>query len=266
MPPSNHTDAGPHGTGVALGISWATASHLGRRSENQDRVFADGRLVVVLDGVGGVEFGGQAASTALAEAIRVTALQQAQGAYDLDVVLRSMNDAVLALSQATGWQTATTAVLAIPEFTDQGPILHVGWTGDSGAILVRGSQLSDITGRGSGGGRRLEEWLGNPDGYGRNQVTLPLQRGDRFLAFTDGLTSACSLDEIGAQIASAGSADAAVRAVLGAAHKRGISDNTTLGCVFFSEQHSADAEILMAPEVDSEGLDEHNQMVLQEHR
>lgn len=260
MPPSNHTDAGSRGAGVTLGISWATASHLGRRAENQDRVFADGRLVAVLDGVGGVEFGGQAASAALAEAIRVTALQQASGAYDLDVTLRAMNDAVLALSQATGWQTATTAVLAIPEFTaDSGPVLHVGWTGDSGAILVRGSQLSDVTsGAGSGGrSRRLEEWLGNPDGYGRNQVTLPLQSGDRFLAFTDGLSSTCSLDEIGAAVASAGSADDAVRAVLAAAHKRGISDNTTLACVFFGAPGGGDAETLVAPEVDAEGFEEH---------
>ncbi len=145
----------------------------------------------VLDGVGGVKFGGEAAHDA-ATYLQHRAIADQPNQYKpdqaLDWLIQSVNAASVAAYEQYGGHGSTTATSCI--IVEDDGKMYAPWlsVGDSRLYLVR-DRIAHQVSQDEGVENEISNWLG---GYDRAPVRqygiLELQSGDRLVMVTDGVT------------------------------------------------------------------------------
>lgn len=219
--------------GVSMFVG--TDSVVGPRSSNQDRAYADSTVLALFDGVSGRTRGDIAASLALAEALRALAIDAALDRFDLPRVLVSADQALRDLNLKTGMTCATTGVLVAVRSAESGPaVAHVAWAGDSAAYLVRDGRISrltrahhkrDVTGQENP--NALSKWLGGEDSVRPSVVDVPVERGDRLVLVSDGVTGVMEDRRIGSIVASGTLPAESAQLITSAALRGRTPDNAT---------------------------------------
>jgi PPM family protein phosphatase len=222
------------------------------RSANQDSYHIDdpeGRFFIVADGMGG-HAGGEEASRIATEAIQSYLCSHWQRQFEPTALLKEMlleaNQHILDNQQAHPERSdmGTTVVVVIFPEADQPWCVHVG---DSRLYRLREQQLEQITkdhtwiSQAVGSGlltpeqARVHPWrhvlaqcLGREE---LNQIDiqpLDIQKGDRLLLCSDGLTEELSDDLIAPYLGNDYSCDQAAEALVEAAKEKGGQDNITV--------------------------------------
>lgn len=230
-------------------LIWATGTHQGRvRDNNQDSVYppSDGRtdhslLIAVADGMGGHVAGEIASKTALEAAVGVA------DANPADRILVG-NAAVVAATDKNPKLRGMGTTLTLAEIQSDGGLV-LGHVGDSRAYLLHDGALRQITADHTvvaeyvaSGKLTEEDAINHPQrsiltravGVTRDlavdQIPERMQRGDRLLLCSDGLTTMLSDDEI-LPLLAAGSPEEAVWALIEEANQAGGLDNVTVAIV-----------------------------------
>jgi len=245
-------------------VSWAALSHPGlRRNINEDTWCArsDLGLFVVADGMGG-HAAGEVASRLAVEGIEAFARETASidshrtwpfpydtsislNANRLKAALRMANHRIAeAAADSSDLRGMATTACAVLVQRDAGSVAHVG---DSRVYLERAGELRQLTLDHSW----VEEQVraGVMDAHAarqhpwRNVVTralsggedpeidvadIPLQRGDRVLLCSDGLSAVISHEEIGLRLRARSDLDTICSSLVDAANAAGGPDNITV--------------------------------------
>jgi serine/threonine protein phosphatase PrpC len=197
-----------------LTLEWAARTEVGMvRSNNQDSMFAGGRLLAVADGMGGMAAGDVASRLAI-EAM--TPLDEEFAGSDLLTALRTavsdanrrIRDEVEADPEKQGMGTTLTAILFSG---DRVGLVHIG---DSRAYLLRGEDFDQVTRDDTyvqmlvdEGRITLEEAATHPQrslvsrvlqGQPTDPVysVVPARAGDRYLLCSDGLSGVLRAETI----------------------------------------------------------------------
>jgi len=257
---------------MTLRLVVGTATDVGRvRDHNEDGYLVDGdlKLVAVADGMGGHR-GGEVASA--------TALSVLRDVYtegrDLRGAVVAANDAVFERSSTDDAVRGMGTTLTAGVLAEDGETLVIGHVGDSRAYLYRGGELSRVTTDHSlveelmrAGELTEEEALRDPrrsmitravgleQGVEVDLYPVALQRGDRFVLCSDGLTDMVGEEDIAAAVADEDDPEKAARRLIEAANDAGGIDNITALIVEVVEV--ADDEVLeaVAVDVDEQDLD-----------
>jgi len=212
-------------------VEASAGSWLGQRSGNEDRVYADGPILALFDGIGGRAFGYAAASIALSEVVRQATVDRLTGRIDVASTLGAADKAVRQVGASLGVHIGTTAVVVLLEVLDGQLLAHVGWAGDSAAYLLRGNDVATLTDDHADGpliDGGLAAWLGSGDHLAPRNVTHQLRADDTLILVSDGVAEVLDNSTIGWLTKSAPSAHAAVDVVLNAAASKGASDNCSV--------------------------------------
>ncbi len=231
---------------VTLTLQSALRSDLGRRKNNEDAVFATGRLVAVADGVGGAT-AGEVASRMVIDAMAALDKRRLAGALR-DEFWDAVRDANQRLGfviscrpQLSGMGSTLTAVA----LANDGHYL-VANVGDSRTYLFRRGRLQQLTRDDSlvqalidQGAITAEQAREHPqrsvvlealDGRERSLpeiTTFPAQAGDRLLLCSDGLSDVLGDEEIAGVLGQFPGDEAAERLVR-AALEQGGRDNISV--------------------------------------
>jgi PPM family protein phosphatase len=243
----------------AVALRCAVRTDVGRRSNNEDSVFASSRVAVVADGVGG-HTAGEVASRLVVDAF--VSLDKAWLAAPLEAALAETvqdgNDRIAfvigARPQHDGMGTTVTAVLA----GDDGRVF-IANVGDSRTYLYRDSALRQLTRDDSlvqelleRGTITTEEARGHPARSvvtaalnGRPvelpaPITLEALPGDRLLLCSDGLSDVVE-DTTIASLLQIGDRDASADALVDAALAAGGRDNITVVVADIEPRDDADS-------------------------
>jgi protein phosphatase len=229
---------------------------MGARTEQQDRSAVDGGVLVVADGMGGASGGGTAAPTACAAALEHM-LRTLAGAGEIDPVgaAQAADEAVRRLQHEPGLEHAgSTVTIVAAHVQDDVPQLSMAWLGDTGVWVVRDGVLAQLTRPHHYAQQLVEEGrLPSSDaathptasrllrgaGVGAPEVaeelSIPLQVGDRILVATDGLPAAFAPAHAGLLLAGAPDPFTAVAQILGAAVDAHAPDNVTVVVAFLDD-------------------------------
>lgn len=214
--------------------SWAARSDTGLvRERNEDRwltrAYAGTLLLAVADGVGGEPGGALASETAVAALGRAFAPpgfnESARSA--LGAAVQEANRAVLSTAGdppgSAGPAGATTLVAAAV----RGREAAIANLGDSRAYLVRAGAARQLTTDHRGDRpHSITRFLGDPRGVQPDIFVETLERGDRLVLCSDGLTLHVGAEEIAGL--TVGAPAAAADALVALAKKRGGEDNVTV--------------------------------------
>ncbi len=249
---------------MALTLHYAARSDVGQvRQGNEDSGYADPRLLIVADGMGGHAGGELASATAVATLAEIADEQLGQGealtrlAGAIDSAGSTIGLVVTDSPELAGMGTTVTALYWIPD-TDAARIavVHVG---DSRAYLLRDGELSQITHDHTyvqtlvdAGRITEEEATTHPrrnllmralDGMQMAEPDLSVRearQGDRYLLSSDGLHGLVSADEI-ADILGSREPTVCVTELVDLALSRGAPDNVTVVVAHVVEATSVDA-------------------------
>lgn len=223
-----------------LTLRTRTASRTGTaRTDNQDRVGARARRVVLSDGMGGRR-GGETAAAMVVEGV----LARPAGAEaSLPAAVREANRRILAHARThdLGGMGATVVAVDLPDVGS--PNVVVGWVGDSRAYRVRGDEAWQVTSDHTWEAMLLE--LGaHPDEAERRRhvltravgtqpevdvdlCTFEAEPGDRLVLCSDGVHGVLAPTEIARLATGPDPAGALVEAAVAA----GSRDDTTVAVV-----------------------------------
>jgi protein phosphatase len=252
-------------------LTWGSASHPGRRTENQDRCLTSPPVFAVADGMGGHALGGAASDAvvtrlgtiASAEGVQVDDLRAAMRLADADIRALAGEQAVV---DGAG---TTVAGLALVE-NGAGPywaVFHVGdsriyrWTATSWERISNDhSVVQELV---DGGAITEDQALTHPSrhvitravGYGprgeADFTLLPVDGAERFLICSDGLTGELTDARIRELLSgSAPPEDVASRLVTEAVEAGG-RDNVSVVVVYVAGESE-----FPAGSSDSDGLEE----------
>lgn len=216
-----------------------SASHVGRvRERNEDalHVDVDGGLVIVADGLGGHPAGEVASHLAVDHIVdRLEGSMNGQPDTELVEALLSANRAILeeTAGEPSHRGMGTTAVLAYIHPDRSGAsFAHVG---DSRAYVFREGDLIQVTEDHTAGGPmergRITQALGTERGVEPDAVQIELERGDRILLCTDGLTDMLDDHQITETLADGLGVQETCDRLVKHALSRGGVDNITLALV-----------------------------------
>lgn len=230
-----------------LTVASGVAADPGGRPDNEDAAWAQGRLFVVADGVGGHESGEVASATAIDTLL---ALSDAPDVDELRVrdAIRRAHDAVRAIPHGRGRRPGTTLSGVVVAEHGGVPCWLVVNVGDSRTYRMAGGVLEQVTRDHSEVAELVERGLLAPDeaahhprrhvvtrvlGGGASSVVpdlawLPVSPGDRILVCSDGLTDALPDQRIEAELKAADDPQRAADRLVAAALAAGASDNVTV--------------------------------------
>ena len=245
-----------------LALHYAARSDVGQvRQGNEDSGYADPRLLIVADGMGGHAGGELASATAVATLAEIVDEPLGQGealtrlSEAVDNAGATIGLVVADSPELAGMGTTVTALYWLPD-TDGAriAIVHVG---DSRAYLLRDGELSQITHDHTyvqtlvDAGRITEEEASNHprrnllmralDGMQMAEPDLSVREarlGDRYLLSSDGLHGLVSHDEI-ASILGSREPTVCVTELVDLALSRGAPDNVTVVVAHVVEGNSA---------------------------
>ena len=253
-----------------MNVTYAAATDTGRvRAQNQDRLFADGSVFIVADGMGGHAGGNVAAEVAVSETVA-----SLKAGYHPEVAIDNANRSILdrAAHEVALEGMGTTLTMALVNAEEsRADIFNVG---DSRAYLLRDGELTQLT-----NDHTFVQELVDAGSITREQATthrarhvltrvlgvaldvspdhfqVPLQAGDVVLLCSDGLINEVSNDEI-ARVLATQNPEGAVDALIRSANQHGGNDNITVvvvkidtpgrGAVRLGEHHQ---EPMEAPQV-----------------
>lgn len=234
-------------------MRYAALSDVGRvRENNEDSWYADGRVFIVADGMGGHRAGEVASSVAVERFLR----------YDREnrrlPTLRRLNEGILAANDLLARMAAedpglegmgtTFTVLVLEEGA------FLGHVGDSRVYLLREGKLAPLTRDHSLVAKMVREGFLTPRQarvHPRRNVILralgmerrlavdlatpDLRAGDRVLLCSDGLSSALEDEELQAILAEVEDTEECCRRLVMEANARGGEDNVTVIVVDLEE-------------------------------
>lgn len=224
----------------------AARSDVGRvRQGNEDSYLVREPLFAVADGMGG-HLGGEIASATAVETITRAAGDEApHDTSRLAALVREANAAVWEKAQGDPELRGmgTTCTLALFE----GEQLHLAHVGDSRAYLLRGRDLTQVTEDHTLVNRMVREGRLNPDEAERHpqrsiitralgvdaevdvdELSLPVEEGDRLLLCSDGLTSMIERAALHETLASEDGPESVVDRLVELANQAGGEDNITV--------------------------------------
>lgn len=225
-------------------VRYAGRTDVGRmRAINEDAVLAKHPVFLVADGMGGHEHGERASASALAEFDELVGDGPSQ-LDDIEAVIGRLRERVLEAAGGTGGTTLTGAILVEIEGEPHWYILNIGdsrtyvaWRGrfeqvsvdhslvqesiDAGVIRAdqaEGHPRRNIVTRaiGVGGDDRLDSWL------------LPVERGQRLLVCSDGLTEVVPAADLQSVLFREASVSQASNRLIDLALDRGGPDNVSV--------------------------------------
>jgi protein phosphatase len=213
-------------------LATGVKSDTGRvRDGNEDRYLVREErgivLLAVADGVGGSSGGEIAADAALAElGARFFGAPPDRAPSDaLAGAMRDANAAVLRAAGTSGHQDAATTIVAAAVRAGEAII---GNLGDSRAYLIRDGVCRQLTEDHSGAMEHaITRFAGDPRGIQPDIFVESLQRDDRILLCSDGLTRHVTPEEI-AVVAGSEDVRTAANALVELANARGGQDNVTV--------------------------------------
>jgi len=216
------------------------------RSHNEDSCYADGRLFIVADGVGGHQAGEVASRTTVA--MVSSALQKVVPSEVEEKVretVRGANRKLLDLAQQDQGLSGMATTLALVLLLDH--LAYVASAGDSRVYLLRDTRLQQITrdhsvvaemqreGQLTEEEARIHPYrsvitnvIGAEEEIYIDFFQIQLRKGDQLLLCTDGLNSMLQDQEIEALMNAAGGPQKICRRLVEAANKAGGHDNTTV--------------------------------------
>ena len=229
---------------IHIPIGTATASILGSRTLNNDRVFATTDTVVIVDGAGEHVSASNAAAAALGGALFALARTAPGDPGRAEGTVRSASDAVIGLDGA-GSTTITVVTLSGGAHITA----HLAWLGDSPAFLLRQGRIQQLTrphNRAQEAAERhfipydhiqdsplanqLTRGLGAIADGPAELLAVALQPGDRVLAASDGIF-AIPLANLGWALSQGDDSHTAAAAVITAAADHGTRDNTSVAVI-----------------------------------
>ncbi len=216
------------------------------RSHNEDSCYADGRLFIVADGVGGHQAGEVASRTTVA--MVSSALQKvvpSEVEEKVREIARTANRKLLDLAQQDQRLRGMATTLALVLLLDH--LAYVASAGDSRVYLLRDTRLQQITrdhsvvaemqreGQLTEEEARIHPYrsvitnvIGAEEEIYIDFFQIQLRKGDQLLLCTDGLNSMLQDQEIEALMNAAGGPQKICRRLVEAANKAGGYDNTTV--------------------------------------
>ncbi|MEM9319509.1 MAG: protein phosphatase 2C domain-containing protein [Pseudomonadota bacterium] len=233
----------------SLGLRGSGMTHVGRvRRLNEDAILTDplGVLWAVADGMGGYGNGDVASD------IVIDCLSQMPDTGEplrlLTSYLHTANEKILARGAELGTsQMGATAVAAVFE---QGAV-NIAWVGDSRAYLMRAAEFTALTHDHTVVQELLDQGLieiadaknhieahvvtravGAEPMLDVDLVTVPIQRGDRLILCSDGLTTCLSDAEIGRIARMTTAPEETCERLVRAALEAGAPDNVSVIAVF----------------------------------
>jgi len=248
------------GQSPVLVLDAAASSIPGPRAENQDAAYAGARLLAVADGVGGKPAGGVASSLAISRLARSV---ERAGTSATDAWLTSavtaanecLRGAAAICPEWTGMTTTLTAVALAED--DRVVVSHVG---DTRAYLLRGGHLVALTadhtfvrGLVDAGVISVAQARVHPmrsivlhalrgadeDLTHVDVAAHPVQRGDRLLVCSDGLSGVVPAETIGRILAEEHRPAHAVTRLVRAALAAGTRDDVTVVVADVTEEGAA---------------------------
>ena len=233
--------------GGSLELTWAAATHTGRRREvNQDAVFAEFPLFVVADGMGG-HIGGEIASASTIDRLRDVVGAGAVTPKTIEKALARAVKDIASHPETTDDGTGTTLTGVYLDSSGDAPHWVTLNIGDSRVYLVRDGAIVQVTtdhsvvqeliaaGRLSPEeaenhpyGNVITRAVGPSESVTPDYVRLDVVAGDRFVICSDGLTK--ELTDYGIRHFLDENRDPgdAVTAMLEAALENGGRDNITI--------------------------------------
>ncbi|MGY1745216.1 PP2C family protein-serine/threonine phosphatase [Blastococcus sp. SYSU D00695] len=197
-------------------LSWGSATHIGQREENQDRLLAVPPVFAVADGMGGHAAGAEAAQAAIdclsatigRPSLTVAALQEALRAADARI--RALGEADPSL---VGAGTTVAGVALVEEAGElQWAVFHVGdsrvyeWTPTSWRqvtvdhslvqVLVDTGHVAPEAAATHPQRNIVTRALGVGTGGDADVTLLPLADGQRFLVCSDGLSNEIAPEDV----------------------------------------------------------------------
>ncbi len=214
-------------------IDVGTSSWIGQRSTNQDRVYADQSTIALFDGIGGRAIGEVAATLALAETLRVSAIDRVSTQLDVLRCLQQADHTVATFADELGVSIGTTAVVVLFFVTGRRLSCQLGWAGDSTALLVRDEGIVDLTAAPPETDpaatiyHGLTSWIGTGDHRPPTAAEHSLYPGDILILVSDGVTDVLDPAEIGRIVIDSDTAQDAATAVTSVARDRVTKDNAS---------------------------------------
>ncbi len=231
----------------------AALTDIGRiRRQNEDRILCDEALHLygVADGVGGLPGGAEAAQCAVDLVLKQ--VRNSSHPADLELITLETNHAVSQLGFKLSPHFGIGATLTYGLFRDgKVRLAHVG---DSRCYVLRGKEFECLTMDHSveneARARRakgeliwvneqhrnaLTRCIGQSTPLEVDQLTRPLEVGERYLFCSDGVTRMLSEEELAEHIASGTQPDEIIHQIVRQANLRGGLDNATGVLVFVDE-------------------------------
>lgn len=181
-----------------------------RRTENEDRFYAEGNIFVVADGMGGHRSGAEAAQRAV-DAF-VAAIRAGKPG---DEAARAANEAVLAIEGGRSSCSPGSTLTAIVITENRALLVHAG---DSEAWRIGLFGVEKLT-EDHGTSYGLENFCGIGEEFRVDIAEVPALPGDRFVLASDGLSKHVMQCEIDGKTA---------EDLVDLANGRGGKDNTTV--------------------------------------
>jgi protein phosphatase len=233
--------------GGAIELSWAGATHTGRRREtNQDALLTSYPLFIVADGMGG-HIGGEIASASTVDRLGGVVAEGSVTAKTIERALSSAVEDIASHLETTDDGTGTTLTGVYLDTSEEPPHWVTLNIGDSRVYLLRDGVIDQITtdhsvvqeliaaGRLSPEeaenhpyGNVITRAVGPSESVAPDYVRLDVVDADRFVICSDGLTK--ELTDYGIQHFLTEHADPAdaVNAMMDAALENGGRDNITI--------------------------------------
>ena len=247
--------------GGAIELSWAGATHTGRRREtNQDALLTSYPLFIVADGMGG-HIGGEIASASTVDRLGGVVTAGKVTPKTIEKALAFAVEDIASHPETTDDGTGTTLTGLYLDVSEEPPHWVTLNIGDSRVYLLRDGVIDQITtdhsvvqeliaaGRLSPEeaenhpyGNVITRAVGPSESVAPDYVRLDVVDADRFVVCSDGLTK--ELTDYGIQHFLAENADPAdaVNAMMDAALENGGRDNITIIVLDVSTQSTADPE------------------------
>jgi protein phosphatase len=220
------------------------------RQQNEDSYLCDDglRLYAVADGIGGLP-AGAAASRAAIDSLEGWFVKHATKPFDYATALALANQTVFALGRQLSPRHGIGTTLTLAHFADGAA--HVVHVGDSTMFRLRAGELEALTrehnlenemrdraARGeptyalTENRAALTRCVGQPPPLEGDIKAQPVEKFDRYLICTDGITRCITPHELTKHLANAPTPEAAARTLVTLARERGGLDNATAVVIF----------------------------------
>lgn len=214
-----------------------------RREKNEDSVYADGRLFVVADGMGGHNAGEVASRMAVSVVIERLKSVNENYREEISGAVSAANEKILSSATGKYMGMGTTVDICIVDKNE----VHIGHVGDSRVYLIHNGAMTKLTvdhsyvemlvrkgeiTREEAANYPMKNMITRAVGVGDDVLTdycvKSIDSGDVLLMCTDGLTNALSEDDILSVILSENEPEKMTAELTKKANENGGPDNITV--------------------------------------